>query len=68
LHERTELRVIANGSMEARRALRDLDKAILSSLSLLGFDPTSRSRLGLAEVKAASKLEQMQAARDKRQG
>lgn len=66
MHERVELRVIANGSMEARRALRELDKIILSTLSQLGFDPTARSRLGLAEVKAMSKLEQMQADRDKR--
>jgi len=31
---------------------------------MLGFDPAARSRLGLAEVKAQSVLEKMQAKRD----
>jgi hypothetical protein len=35
-------------------------------LGQLGFDPASRTRVGLAEVKTMSKLEQMQAARDQR--
>lgn len=48
-------------------ALLELEKQLTSWLSLLGLTPTDRSRLGVAEVKAASKLEQMQAARDKRQ-
>lgn len=61
--ERGELRVIASGSMEARRALRELDKQILSTLSQLGFDPTSRARLGLAEVKAQSALEDLRSKR-----
>jgi hypothetical protein len=66
LRERSELRPIASGSMEARRALRELDKLIVSMLGQLGFDPASRTRVGLAEVKTMSKLEQMQAARDNR--
>lgn len=36
-------------------------KAVASFLSQLGFDPTSRSKLGLAEVKAQSTLEAMRA-------
>mgnify|MGYP007090090911 CR=1 FL=1 len=48
---------------EDRKALRDLDKQIISQLSQLGFDPAARSRLGLAEVKAATKLEQLRKAR-----
>lgn len=37
-----------------------------SLLSSLGFDPAARSRLGVAEVKAASKLEQLLAKRAER--
>lgn len=48
------------------QALSDLEKQIGAWLSLLGLTPSDRSRLGLAEVKAQSKLEQMQAERDKR--
>jgi hypothetical protein len=32
---------------------------ITSNLSLLGFTPTDRTRLGIAEVKVASKLEEL---------
>mgnify|MGYP007071578131 CR=1 FL=1 len=48
------------------QALADLEKQIGSWLSLLGLTPSDRSKLGVAEVKAQSKLEEMQAARDKR--
>lgn len=43
------------------RALHDLEKMISSNLSLLGFTPSDRTRLGIAEVKAASKLEELMA-------
>ena len=66
MQERRELRVLADGTMEARRALRELDKSILSCLGQLGFDPTARSRLGLAEVKAEDALEKIKSRRDKR--
>ena len=66
MQERRELRVLADGTMEARRALRELDKSILSCLGQLGFDPTARSRLGLAEVKAEDALERIKSRRDKR--
>jgi hypothetical protein len=46
--------------------LRELEKNITNSLSLLGFTPTDRSRLGVAEVKAKSKLEELRAKRDQR--
>ena len=61
LEERAVLRdlVMQTQSTDARKALRDLDKQIHSQLSVLGFDPAARSRLGLAEVKAATKLEQL---------
>jgi hypothetical protein len=34
-------------------------KQVMELLSSLGFDPTARSRLGLAEVKAADALDQI---------
>lgn len=43
------------------RALHDLEKMISSNLSMLGFTPADRTRLGLAEVKTASKLEELMA-------
>jgi hypothetical protein len=43
--------------------LADLEKRITTWLSSLGLDPASRGRLGLAEVKARSKLEEIRARR-----
>ena len=37
----------------------ELRKQIAAILSSLGFDPAARSRLGLAEVKAQTKLEEL---------
>ncbi len=62
--EREELRVIVadrteRGDKDAwrdRRQLRDLERSIVSNLSLLAWTPVDRSRYGLAEVKAKSKL------------
>ena len=51
IHETSEWRLY--------RALHDLEKMITSNLSLLGFTPTDRTRLGIAEVKVASKLEEL---------
>lgn len=61
LEERRSLReiLLATQSPDARKALRELDKQIISQLSTLGFDPTARARLGLAEVKAQSTLEKL---------
>lgn len=66
LEERAELRtaVLASGSADARKALRELDKQIIAHLSALGFDPSARARLGLAEVKAATTLEKLRRSRD----
>jgi hypothetical protein len=52
---------------KARRALRELDRQIISSLSLLGFTPSDRTKLGVAEVKAASKLDELMARKAARQ-
>ena len=60
LEERGPLRLDAmNGSTEARKHLRDVDKQIISLMSELGFNPAARARLGLAEVKTQSKLDEL---------
>lgn len=46
--------------------LAQLDKTAHKLFTLLGLTPADRSRLGLAEVKAASKLEQLRTAREGR--
>jgi hypothetical protein len=59
--ERWNLRVnvMQTNDPRLRRGLRELDRQIVSNLSLLGFTPSDRSRLGVAEVKAKSKLQEM---------
>ena len=49
------------------RAFVQINKAFVDSLTSLGFDPVSRSRLGVAEVKAMSALDQLIAKRQSRQ-
>jgi hypothetical protein len=63
--ERVGLRiqVVRHGDKDDRKALRDLDKQVVANLSLLGFTPVDRTRLGLAEVKRASKLDTLIASR-----
>ena len=46
-------------SEPAFRAYRDLTKELIGCLSLLGLTPADRSRLGVAEVKTRSKLEEI---------
>lgn len=66
LEEREVLRAGAlAGSTEDRKALRDVDKQVMSLLADLGFNPAARSRLGLAEVKTQSKLDEL---RQRQQG
>ena len=48
------------------RLLIHVNKAFVDSLSSLGFDPTSRSRLGVAEVKAISAIDKLLAKREAR--
>lgn len=66
--ERVELREVvrSTGEWRDRRGLRMVDAQIVSNLSLLGFTPADRSRLGVARVKAESKLEAMRRKRDER--
>ena len=49
------------------RAYVAINKSFTESLASLGFDPVSRSRLGVAEVKKMSALEQLVANRQQRQ-
>lgn len=64
--ERWNLRiqVMQTDDPRMRRGLRELDRQIVSNLSLLGFTPADRSRLGVAEVKARSRLEELLARSD----
>jgi hypothetical protein len=45
----------------------DLESIISANINKLGFSPEARSRLGLAEVKRESKLEELFARRTKRE-
>jgi hypothetical protein len=60
------VRVMTDNDPKDRRGLRELDRAIVSNLSLLGFSPSDRSRLGIAEVKKMSKLEELMARKAQR--
>jgi hypothetical protein len=68
IDERWNLRVkvMQTDDPRLRRGLRELDRQIVSNLSLLGFSPADRSRLGVAEVKAVSKLEELMLRKAKR--
>ena len=59
--ERWSLRakVLQTEDKALRRQLNELTRILIGNLSLLGFTPTDRSRLGVAEVKTQSKLEEM---------
>lgn len=68
IDERWNLRVKVMQTDDARlrRGLRELDRQIVSQLSLLGFSPADRSKLGVAEVKAQTKLEELMERKAKR--
>lgn len=59
--ERWNLRItsMAEGDMAMGRRVDRLTGLIVANLSLLGFTPADRSRLGVAEIKAKSKLQEM---------
>lgn len=54
----------ADGAYEVARKIR---ADVVKHLSALGLDPTARSRLGVAEIKAASKLDAMETRARERQ-
>jgi hypothetical protein len=62
LDERDALRSFVMENLEAwheRNALRIIERDITANLSSLGFNPTARTKLGVAEVTAKSKLEEL---------
>lgn len=62
LDEREQVRLALIESPSDRRmrtTLRELDKQVMNAYSLLGFTPSDRSRLGVAEVKKESKLDEL---------
>jgi hypothetical protein len=61
------VRVMTDNNPKDRRGLREIDKQIVSNLGLLGFTPSDRSRLGVAEVKKMSKLEELMAKKANRE-
>jgi hypothetical protein len=62
LEDYEALRAGASAPRDVREARAEVSKL----LGELGFDPTARARLGLAEVKAQTKLEELRARRDER--
>jgi hypothetical protein len=60
------VRVMQSNDWRERRGLRDLDDRIIRNLSLMGFTPADRSKLGVAEVKAISKMESLKRRADER--
>jgi hypothetical protein len=59
IDERTALRmkVLVDQDWRDRSGLRALDAQVLDCLSLLGFTPVDRARLGFVEVKIQNELE-----------
>ena len=49
------------GNRQVIMSINETDKLIMSGLGLLGFTPADRAKLGLAEVKRQSKLEELMA-------
>jgi hypothetical protein len=61
MDERVELRgiVFRGGEWRDRVALRQLDHQVITMLSLIAFNPVERSRLGLAEVQAQTRIQEL---------
>jgi hypothetical protein len=51
------MRVLRDNDWRERASLRALDAQVLDCLSLLGFTPVDRARLGFVEVKIQNELE-----------
>lgn len=70
LDERDGLRVYVMDNIDAwheRAGLRLLEKQIEDNLNMLGFTPIGRQKLGIQEVKARTKLEEMMSRRAERE-
>jgi hypothetical protein len=59
LREALEDYELARSAWVSAKDVREARAEVASLLSRLGFDPTTRARLGLAEVKAKSALENL---------
>jgi hypothetical protein len=69
LDERDGLRIYVMDNIDAwheRAGLRLLEKQIEDNLNTLGFTPVGRQKLGIQEVKAQSKLEELMARKAQR--
>jgi len=69
LDEREALREIVQEDPEntrLRAALRALDKQAVTQLSLLGFTPSDRARLGLVQARQQVKIEELKDLREDR--
>lgn len=69
MDERDSLRLYVLDNLEAwheRAGLRVLERDIQANLVQLGFTPTARQKLGIQEVKAMSKLEELMERKSKR--
>jgi len=53
------IKVMNSDDMGMARRLDSVSNQIVRNLSLLGFTPSDRTRLGVAEVKKASKIEEI---------
>lgn len=53
------IKVMQSNNMQMARRLDNLSRLIASNLSLLGFSPSDRARLGLAEVARVSRLAEL---------
>ena len=53
------IKVMSSEDMGMARRLDSVSNQIVRNLSLLGFTPSDRTRLGVAEVKKASKIEEI---------
>ncbi|NBT48041.1 MAG: hypothetical protein EBT07_09545 [Actinobacteria bacterium] len=58
---------LAPADFHASRQLLELENAIVRNLGLLGLSVDSRSKLGLAEIKAETKLEQLKRRQEERE-
>ena len=70
LDERDSLRIYVMDNMDAwheRAGLRLLEKQIEENLNTLGFTPMARQKLGIQEVKARTKLEELLAKKAERE-
>lgn len=61
--EDLKARIATSDDWHLLKQLNDLERLIAVNMGQLGFTPAERTRLGLAEVKAMSKLEEMMSRR-----